>query len=172
MDRPLTPPIFLRPVTKPTRLTHTEAYHQLTSFLHVQSVSSIPSTQRTQLTRLVDALGVQTGLIDRKLHLKQVRERERARRRIEKQERRKRKEERRARRAEKELLDKEKEQREREDLEAQLEDNDDAVSSDEIRITGGGDYEQAGSSEDEGAGLPDTARDEDLPSDGQMDVDE
>jgi len=171
MDRPLAPPIFLRPVTKPSSLTHVEAYHHLAAFLHVQSLGSIPSTQRTQLTRLVDALGVQTGLINRQLHLKQVRERERERRRIEKQERKKRKEERRARRAEQEQLDKEKEQTEREELEAQLEDNDDAFSADEVRLPGGGDYEQASSSEDEGAGLPDTARD-DPPADGQMDVDE
>lgn len=168
MDRPLPPPIHLRSVSTPVPLSYLSAYHLLSASI---PSATIPSTQRTQLTRLIDALGVQTGQIDRASHLKAIKEREGERRRIEREERQKRKVERRARRVEEEQEELEKVQREQKELEEQLENDDESLSDDEVNTPEGGSYEAEASSDEEGTGLRDTATDG-LDQDALMEVDE
>lgn len=59
MDRQLVSPLLIRPLGKPTKMSLGTTYQHLTQFL-----PDIPlGPARTQLERLTDALGVETGAI-------------------------------------------------------------------------------------------------------------
>lgn len=60
MDRPLAPPMLLRTVGQPKKLSKKDAYPHLQAFLGQLP----PSTSRTQLERLTDAIGVEAGLVE------------------------------------------------------------------------------------------------------------
>ncbi|ORY25821.1 hypothetical protein BCR39DRAFT_278289 [Naematelia encephala] len=59
MDRQLTSPLLITPLGPPTKLSASQTFHQLNTFL--QTLPSSPA--RTQLERLADSLGVETGAI-------------------------------------------------------------------------------------------------------------
>lgn len=165
MERPLQAPIALQPLSQyesPTSLSTTEAYTLLTSFLHSRLSASAPSTQLSQLERLAGDLGVKCGAID----ATEERERDEERLRVEMAEREKIRLEREramgviAQEAElAEKLDKQAWEEQVEGLEGQGDGaaEDDVVAGEENMDYG---YEQPDKDEEEGAGLPDTARDE------------
>jgi hypothetical protein len=71
MDRPLAPPLLLRTIGEPKKLSKKDAYPHLQAFLEQLP----PSTSRTQLERLTDAIGVEAGLVE----LSEAKKREAAR---------------------------------------------------------------------------------------------
>lgn len=168
MERPLAPPTFLRPHHTAHALPPASAYTSLSAFLthSASNPHGIPTTQRTQLARLVDALGVDTGQLSADASRARIVEREKRRRAEERAERRRRRGVRREARAERARTDGEAAEREQAEWEAQVEAGDGAISEDEVparprgadKDTG---YEQVGEDEQEGAQLRDTARDED-----------
>ncbi|RSH94509.1 hypothetical protein EHS25_004312 [Saitozyma podzolica] len=86
MDRQLTSPLLITPVSAPTKLSSKQTFIQLQHFL-----SSLPSgPSRSQLERLTDSLGVEIGAILPSEVEKREAERfaDRARRRAEKRKRR------------------------------------------------------------------------------------
>jgi hypothetical protein len=60
MDKPLTSPLLIEQVGRPTKLTPSATFAHLQNFL----VSLDPSPSKTQLERLGDALGVEVGAIE------------------------------------------------------------------------------------------------------------
>ncbi|ORX36279.1 hypothetical protein BD324DRAFT_628152 [Kockovaella imperatae] len=78
MDRQLEPPLLIRTVGHAHRISTLDTYNHLSSFImHLP-----PSTSRTQIERVTDALGVECGVVD--VTEEERREKERARRREEK----------------------------------------------------------------------------------------
>lgn len=153
MDRPLAPPIHLRSNGRAKPLTIGQTYHHLVSFLETQSSRPTPTVHLTQLERLSDALGVSAGL----LSAQEMSAHERERTREEREEARR---IRKARRDMKRLERLEREER-KQDEEAALEKQVEALSGSDEEIdeeAGDGSVVES-SSEDEGAGLPDTAED-------------
>ncbi|RSH84360.1 uncharacterized protein EHS24_005880 [Apiotrichum porosum] len=59
MDKPLNSPLLIEPIGRPTKLSPAATFSHLQNFL----VALPPSPSRTQLERLADALGVETGAI-------------------------------------------------------------------------------------------------------------
>ena len=77
MDRQLEPPILIRSIGSPSKISTLDTYNNLSAFI----MSLPPSTSRTQLERLTDALGVECGVVD--VSEEERREKERVKRREE-----------------------------------------------------------------------------------------
>lgn len=154
MDRPLAPPIHIRSNGRAKPLTIAQTYHHLVAFLETQASRPTPTVHLTQLERLSDALGVSSGLLSAQEMTAHERERTREEREEARRIRKARREMQRLERMEKA----EKQRDEAEALEKQVEALDE--SDEEIGDDEGDGTVQEGSSGDEGAGLPDTAKDE------------
>lgn len=154
MDRPLAPPIHLRSNGRAKPLSTAQTYHHLVAFLEAQASRPTPTVHLTQLERLSDALGVSAGL----LSAQEMTAHERERTREEREEARR---IRKARREMKRLEKMEREEKQRNEAEALEKQVEALEGSDESIVEGDGDGSVAEvGSDEEGAGLPDTAKDE------------